>query len=60
MMDKKTLIDNQDYWNYFDESYGKILGELRSNEKYRMFWDTIDIILKHNCKLEQEVIVSKL
>ena len=58
-MDKKTLLENKDYWNYFDESYKKKLCELKNYDKYQIFFDTIDVMIEYNCKLEQEVLISK-
>ena len=58
-MDKNTLLENKDYWNYFDERYKKKLYELRNCDKYQLFFDTIDVMIKYSCKLEQEVLISK-
>ncbi len=58
-MDKNTLLENKDYWNYFDESYKKKLCELKNCDKYQIFFDTIDVMIEYNCKLEQEVLISK-
>lgn len=57
-MDKETLIENKNNWNYFDEKYKKKLYGLRENNEYKIFFDSMDIMLKHNCKLEQEAIIS--
>ncbi len=57
-MDKNILLENKNYWNYFDENYKKRLNKLRECNEYSIFFSTIDIMLKHYCKLEQEVLIS--
>jgi len=57
-MDKITLLENKNNWNYFDEKYKKNLYKLRKSDKYSTFFSIIDIMLKYNCKLEQETIIS--
>ena len=43
----------------FDERYKKKLYELRNCDMYQLFFDTIDVMIEYNCKLEQEVLISK-
>lgn len=57
-MDKNTLVKNKNYWNYFDENYKKKLCKLRKCDEYNIFFETIDIMLEYNCKLEQEALIS--
>lgn len=56
-MDKKTLLENEKCWNYFDENYKKKLCNLRKNDGYSIFFNVIDIMIEHNCKLEQEALI---
>lgn len=56
-MDKDTLLENKNCWNYFDENYKRKLCDLRKNNEYSLFFDIIDFMLEYNCKLEQEALI---
>lgn len=57
-MDNDTLVKYKYKWSYFNEKYKDRLYKLRNCEKYCMFFDVIDTMIEHNCKLEQESIIS--
>lgn len=56
-MNKESLIKYQENAKIFDGEYRKKLIKLRQNEKYHVFFDTIDFMLEKNIKMEQEVMI---
>ena len=53
-MDKESFLNKKDYWSKMDLSYIKKLQNMRNDDKYKIFYDVIDEMLKQKCKLEQE------
>lgn len=56
-MDKNTLLKNKENCRDFDESYRKLLQNQRQNERYKIFFEVIDIMLENNIRLEQECLI---
>lgn len=57
-MDKQDLIENKKYAQTIDAKYKKMLENLKQEEKYSIFYDTIDYMLENNIKLEQESMIN--
>lgn len=57
-MNAETLLENKENWNYFDEKYREQLEKIRKDNKYYIFFNVIDEMLKYNVKLEQEAIIK--
>lgn len=54
LMDTKALLSKEKYWTPMDKNYKIKVEELRKSEEFALFHNVIDIMLEHNCKLEQE------
>ena len=56
-MDKATLIEYKNSWQYFGEEYKNRLSKLKDLPRYECFYDLIDFMLENNVRLEQESII---
>lgn len=56
-MDKEAFYSKQDSWKEMSRDYQCKLNEMRHEEKYSIFYDVIDVMLKNNSKLEQEAFI---
>lgn len=57
-MNKQDLMENKKYAQTIDAKYKKMLEKLKQEEKYSIFYDTIDYMLENNIKLEQESMID--
>lgn len=53
-MQKKDLEQMQEYWKPISEEYKGKLENMSKIDSYYEFKETIDFMIKHKCKLEQE------
>ena len=53
-MDVESLVSKKMSWKKMDSSYYAKLELMRDDERYSVFRDVIEEMLKNNCKLEQE------
>ncbi len=56
-MDTEAFNSKKDCWKEMSEDYILKLIEMRNSEKYRIFYDVIDEMLKNGCRLEQEAFI---
>lgn len=56
-MDKQQLIENSKYTQTIDTKYKKMLEKLKQEEKYSIFFETIDYMIEKNIRLEQESMI---
>lgn len=56
-MDTEAFNSKKDCWKEMSEDYILKLIEMRNSEKYGIFYDVIDEMLKNGCRLEQEAFI---
>lgn len=54
LMDQEALIARKEYWSTMEKTYKTELEKLLTQDDFTVFYEVISLMLKHDCKLEQE------
>lgn len=56
-MDVKSFNSKSNYWQKMNREYEQKLIKMKNDNKYEIFFNLIDEMLKNNSKLEQEAFI---
>lgn len=57
LMDKQAFMNKKEYWIEMNKEYREKLLKMQEKEKYVIFKEVIDEMIKNNSKLEQEAFI---